>query len=202
MKISEVFKSIQGEGRNQGYPTVFIRFAGCNLNCRWCDTQYAREGGRDLSIDEILDYVWRLGGSRICVTGGEPLLQGDELLPLLRRLALPGNRIEIETNGTVDFRPFQQYATICMDVKCPSSGEESDLTLLRHLRPEDAVKFVVADERDCRYAQQVIARAPIRAEIFISPVEGSNYAEIAGFVVENNLRARFQLQLHKCIGVK
>jgi 7-carboxy-7-deazaguanine synthase len=188
MRICEIFRSIQGEGRGQGYPTIFIRLAGCNLNCAWCDTRYAREGGEELSVERIMDRVWRLCGSRVCITGGEPLVQSDALLPLV--------------DGTIDFRRFQPHATICMDVKCPSSGETSDLTLLPFIRAADTVKFVVGNEEDCRYARQVMGHFPIRGEIFLSPVEGSDAASIAAFMLENNLRARLQLQLHKCIGVK
>ncbi|MBN1194310.1 MAG: radical SAM protein [Methanomicrobiaceae archaeon] len=202
MKICEIFKSLQGEGRNQGRPCIFIRLAGCNLDCAWCDTPHAKEEGKEAEIDAILDYAWRLTGDHFCITGGEPLLQGEELLPLIRRLHMASKTVEIETNGTVDFRPFQRFASICMDVKCPSSGEKSNLTLLEFIRSEDSVKFVVADERDCAYARKILARFPVRGEVFISPVEGSDAGAIAKFLITYNIPARFQLQLHKCIGVK
>jgi 7-carboxy-7-deazaguanine synthase len=202
MKICEIFRSLQGEGQNQGRPCVFVRLSGCNLSCSWCDTQYARENGIEMTIDAVLDSVWRLNGTFFCITGGEPLLQGGELLALVKRLSAPGHRIEIETNGTMDFRYLQPFASITMDVKCPSSGEESDLSLLKHIRPIDSVKFVVADLRDCRFAADIIERASIAGEMFVSPVYGSNYAAIAEFVLSRNLPVRFQLQLHKIIGVK
>jgi 7-carboxy-7-deazaguanine synthase len=202
MKVIEIFRSIQGEGRSQGFPAVFVRLAGCNLDCKWCDTRYAREGGDEMPCNEIFSAISTFPGSRICITGGEPLLQGDQLLLLLQSLHGKGYRTEIETNGTIDFRPFQPYASICMDVKCPSSGETSDLSLLPHISGEDSVKFVVSDGDDCRFAERVMTSYPIRGEIFFSPVYGSRYGAIADFLLERNLSARLQIQLHKIIGVR
>jgi 7-carboxy-7-deazaguanine synthase len=202
MKIAEIFTSLQGEGIRQGAPCLFIRLSGCNLACRWCDTQYAREGGIETDCDTILETVWRENPRSVCITGGEPLLQTGALLPLLASLKKRGIAIDIETNGTIDFTPVLPYAAVCMDVKCPSSDEKSDLSLLSKIRPEDSVKFVVGDEEDCRYAQEVIARHPIVGECFISPVYGTDYGAVVRFILKNNLPVRFQLQLHKIIGVK
>ena len=202
MKVAEIFKSLQGEGKNQGKPCLFIRLAGCNLNCRWCDTGNARTGGREMSLDEILEQVWRVNPPYVCITGGEPLLQAAELEPLLASLKKKGTAIDIETNGTIDFTRCQPYATICMDVKCPSSGEESDLALLDAIRPDDSVKFVVSDEADCRYAQGVMETHRIAGEIFFSPVFGTDYRPMTKFILAGNLPVRFQVQLHKVIGVK
>ena len=202
MKVAEIFKSLQGEGTNQGRPCLFIRLAGCNLHCRWCDTGYARTGGREMSLDEILEQVWRVNPPYVCITGGEPLLQAAELEPLLASLKKKGTAIDIETNGTIDFNRCQPYATICMDVKCPSSGEESDLALLDAIRPDDSVKFVVGDEADCRYAQGVMETHRIAGEIFFSPVFGTDCKPMTKFILSGNLPVRFQVQLHKVIGVK
>ena len=202
MLVSEIFRSLQGEGKNQGRPCTFIRLAGCNLRCAWCDTSYAWEGGQEMSVTEVLDRVWLQNGKHICITGGEPLLQREELLELLKKFNLHGYTVEIETNGTRDFREMQDYASICMDVKCPSSGERSDLRLLPSLTPRDSVKFVVANEDDFLYARAVMARYDIQAEIIITPVEGSDYRAIADYIVEENLPVRFQLQLHKILGMK
>jgi 7-carboxy-7-deazaguanine synthase len=202
MKIAEIFRSLQGEGRNQGKPCLFIRLSGCNLHCRWCDTEYARTGGMDMSLDSILEQVWRVNPPYVCITGGEPLLQADELEPLLVSLCRRGTAIDIETNGTIDFSRLQPYASVCMDVKCPSSGEESNLALLNAIRQQDSVKFVVNDEADCRYAQEVMGTHRILGEIFFSPVFGTEYKTISRYILVNNLPVRFQLQLHKIIGVK
>jgi 7-carboxy-7-deazaguanine synthase len=202
MIVSEIFRSLQGEGKSQGRPCTFIRLTGCNLRCAWCDTSYAQQDGEEMSITEVLDRVWLQNGKQICITGGEPLLQREGVLELLKKFSLHGYTVEIETNGTRDFREMQPYATICMDVKCPSSGERSDLTLLPFITPHDCVKFVVADEDDLLYARAVMTRYDIRGEIFVSPVEGSDYRAIADYIVEENLPVRFQLQLHKILGVK
>lgn len=202
MKVVEIFRSIQGEGRSQGYPSIFLRLAGCNLDCAWCDTRYAREGGTEMSSNKITGMISACQGKRICITGGEPLLQHDQLLPLVAGLHDTGYQIEIETNGTIDFRLFQPFASICMDVKCPSSGERSDLSLVRHISGKDSIKFVVADRDDCIYAEEVLDSHPVRGEIFFSPVYGSDYGTIADFLIDRNLPARLQLQMHKIIGVR
>jgi 7-carboxy-7-deazaguanine synthase len=202
MKIAEIFHSLQGEGKNQGKPCLFIRLAGCNLKCHWCDTPESRNDGMAMSLDSILEHVWRINPRYVCITGGEPLLQGEELEHLLDSLHKRGTMIDIETNGTVNFSRFQPFASICMDVKCPSSGEQSDLSLLEKLRPEDSVKFVVKDETDCLYAQEVIRAYTIPCEIFLSPVFGTDYRIISMFILKNNLPVRMQVQLHRIIGVK
>lgn len=202
MLISELFRSIQGEGKNQGRPCTFIRFAGCNLRCSWCDTPQSLEGGIEYSCEEILESVRSLKGSYACITGGEPLLQGDDVRMLGCALQDLGYMIDIETNGTIDFCPFQSFASICMDVKCPSSNERSNTGLLVHIRESDCVKFVVADIPDCEYAEAVIREHDIRGDICISPVYGSSIPEIVSFILENDLPVRFQLQLHKILGMK
>ncbi len=202
MKVSEVFRSVQGEGKRQGRPCTFIRFAGCNLHCSWCDTPHARSGGTDMDEEKITSQVRELGGTYLCITGGEPLLQGRPLLSLLRSLHAEGYLIDIETNGTIDFSSFHDCAGICMDVKCPSSGEESDLSLLSGIRREDSVKFVVRDLADCEYAAGVLEAHPVEGEVFFSPVEGSDAHAVARFLIERDLPARLQLQLHKILGVR
>jgi 7-carboxy-7-deazaguanine synthase len=201
MKIAEIFTSLQGEGKNQGRPCLFIRLAGCNLRCRWCDTPASQNGGREMNIDTISEHIWRTNPPYVCITGGEPLQQADELERLISSLHKRGTTIDIETNGTLDFTRFQPFASVCMDVKCPSSGEKSNLSLLAMIRPEDSVKFVVKDETDCRYALEVMKSHSIAGEIFISPVFGTDYKPITRFVLVNNLPVRFQIQLHKILGV-
>ena len=202
MKIAEIFSSLQGEGKNQGKPCLFIRLSGCNLHCRWCDTAYAQEGGTETGCDAILEQCWRENPRSVCITGGEPLLQKEALLALLASLHKRGTPVDIETNGTIDFTDVQPYAAICMDVKCPSSGEKSNLSLLAEIRPEDSVKFVVGNDEDCRYAQEIIEHHAIAGEVFFSPVYGTDYQPVVRFILEHNLPVRFQVQLHKILGVK
>ncbi|HVP94245.1 MAG TPA: radical SAM protein [Methanoregulaceae archaeon] len=201
MNILEIFYSIQGEGKNQGRPTIFIRLAGCNLRCRWCDTPGAYDQGIMLTASEIISKIRDFRCREICITGGEPLLQEKELVDLLKLLFSLGYHTEIETNGTLDFSGCQEFSTICMDIKCPSSGEKSTLSLLDRINERDSVKFVVVDEKDCLYAKDVIMSSTIRGEVFFSPVWGSDVRKIALFVLEQGLPVRIQVQLHKILGV-
>ncbi len=202
MKIAEIFTSIQGEGSSSGYPTIFLRFAGCNLRCKYCDTPAAQgDCGTEMEIRSIVEEVKQSGVTHVCVTGGEPLLQKD-LPALLKILHGAGHEISIETNGTVDFRPCLEYAAVCMDVKCPSSGEKSDLSLLQWIRPEDSVKFVIGTDEDLRYAHETLKQNAVRGTIFWSPVFGTDPMKIVSFILDHNLPVRFQLQLHKIIGVQ
>ena len=155
-----------------------------------------------MSVDTISEHIWRTNPPYVCITGGEPLLQADELERLISSLHKRGTAIDIETNGTLDFTRFQSYASVCMDVKCPSSGETSNLSLLAMIRPKDSVKFVVNDETDCRYAQEVMTEHAIAGTVFFSPVFGSDYKPIINFVLASSLPIRFQLQLHKILGVQ
>ena len=202
MKVSEIFRSIQGEGPNQGLITTFVRLSGCNLRCSWCDTPYAWEGGKEVPVGDVVQAVEFSACGRVCITGGEPLLQLGEVSDLARRLDEGGYEVEIETNGTIDFSPLQAHASICMDVKCPSSGEESDLSLLPRIAEGDSVKFVVKDSGDLAYAAEIVAAHPIRGEFLVSPVFGSDPAALARQVLDGNLPVRFQLQLHKILGVR
>jgi 7-carboxy-7-deazaguanine synthase len=202
MRISEIFRSLQGEGRSQGLVTTFVRLSGCNLDCRWCDTPYAREGGKEVPVADVLRGVEFLPCRRVCITGGEPLLQMDDVAALARQLHGAGYQVEIETNGTIDFSPLQSHASVCMDVKCPSSGEESDLSLIARIAPRDSVKFVVGDAGDLAYARQVMAAHPIPGEFLVSPVHGSDAGALARLVLDWNLPVRFQVQLHRILGVK
>jgi 7-carboxy-7-deazaguanine synthase len=202
MRISEIFRSIQGEGRNQGLITTFVRLSGCNLDCAWCDTPSARAGGREIPVGDVFQAVEFSSCGRVCITGGEPLLQHDEVGILVKRLDEAGYRVEIETNGTIDFSALQGHASVCMDVKCPSSGEESDLSLLSRITARDTVKFVVGGTEDLEYAGGVIASHPIPGEYLLSPVFGSDPGALARQVLERNLPVRFQVQLHKILGVR
>jgi 7-carboxy-7-deazaguanine synthase len=202
MRISEIFRSIQGEGRSQGLITTFVRLSGCNLNCSWCDTPYAREGGKEVPVGDVFQAVEFSSCSRVCITGGEPLVQMDEVGTLVKQLDDAGYEVEIETNGTIDFSPLQPHASICMDVKCPSSGERSNLSLLSWIGSGDAVKFVVDGTGDIDYAREVIASYPIPGEYLISPVFGSDYGALAREVLERNMPVRFQVQLHRILGVR
>lgn len=205
MRISEIFLSLQGESSSVGLPTVFVRTAGCNLRCRWCDTTYAFTGGEEMTPAEVARRAAAYGVRRVCLTGGEPLLQPHEevrtLLDLLR-----DHEVSIETSGAVSLRgyPLREGHRWVMDLKCPSSGMSGrmDLGNLDHLRGGDELKFVVADEADYRWAVDTIRRHGLerRCRLLFSPVHGElDPARLAEWVLRDRLDARVQVQLHKLL---
>lgn len=200
MKICEYFKSVQGEGITMGIPTYFVRTAGCNLRCEWCDTTYAQTGGLEATVDDIMEHV---GDSKyVCVTGGEPLLQ-EEMPQLLKRLVTAGKEVVLETNGSMDLSnvPDSPHIVISMDIKCPSSGMQDRMRMsnLRILTGKDQVKFVIADKKDLYYAIKVLEDNKIDANVIFSPVGGLNIKPLAEEVVSRRLDVRVLPQLHKII---
>ena len=200
MKICETFKSIQGEGLMIGALTFFIRTAGCNLNCSWCDTQYSKSVGRDVSVDEIVNEV---GDCRnVCITGGEPLLQ-EAVYELMDKLLMKGKRIVLETNGSMNISKVCKSPNliISMDIKCPSSGMEEEMMLsnMRLLKATDQLKFVVSNGGDFEYALLLLKEKPVESTIIFSPVGGMDIEPLAEEIVERNLDVRVLPQLHKMI---
>ncbi len=202
MRVTETFVSLQGEGERQGMPCFFLRLSGCNLRCAWCDTEYSFDKGTDKSVDELVKEIADSGLSYVCVTGGEPLLQKEELKTLLEILAAADIYVDIETNGTIPFSDVSEYASICMDVKCPSSGEMSDLSLLSELTKKDCVKFVIGDEADYLYMVEVLAAHKPKAPVCITPVFGTETGWLVETIIAERLPVRFQLQLHKVVNVQ
>ncbi|HJK82545.1 MAG TPA: radical SAM protein [Methanocorpusculum sp.] len=204
MRVTETFVSLQGEGLRQGMPCMFVRFAGCNLHCAWCDTRYSLNDsqGVEMTPEEIMQAVLESGMRYVCITGGEPLLQREDLVPLLAAMHEADVLVDIETNGTVPFDDVQEFASVCMDVKCPSSGERSDLSLLDQLRPTDSVKFVIGDEADYLYMVEVLAAHPhLSAPVCITPVFGTDVQWLIETIISEKLPVRFQLQLHKAVNI-
>ena len=218
IKINEIFYSIQGEGVYQGVPTIFIRFQGCNLltHCVWCDTSYAWDGseGEDMEVSQIVDKCVELRPQTyrawVCITGGEPLAQPEELLALVKKLKQYGFRVEVETNGSIE-RPFwwTRVDSWVTDIKCPSSGVCGvSISDWLGMRVDDQIKFVVGDMKDLDFARKLInSKVAYNPVVLISPVmKGElSYAklnqpwlqEIAEFCKE--MRVRYSLQLHKII---
>ena len=203
LTVTEIFASIQGETSYIGLPFAFVRLTGCNLRCRYCDTTYAYDDGREFSISDVIERVEIFGIPRICVTGGEPLLQ-PEAFDLIAALLDRGFTVLVETNGTVPLAPLDKRAVKIMDVKCPGSGEERKMLWenFQALTAKDEVKFVIASEEDYRYAREILSRYPgnpARTVLF-SPAFGLLSPEkLAGWMVGDRLDARFQLQLHKLV---
>lgn len=201
MEICESFRSLQGEGKKIGTPTYFIRTVGCNLSCRWCDTQYASaEPGKMMGVDSIMDLV--RDEHDVCLTGGEPLLQKDSI-ELLRRLADAGKIVVLETNGSIDIGtvPDSENIIISMDIKCPGSGMQNkmDFDNIAKLRPKDQLKFIISDGADLDYAIGIIGQYDPECEIIFTPVGGMDIEPLAEVVIENNLKVRVLPQLHKII---
>jgi 7-carboxy-7-deazaguanine synthase len=203
LHVTEIFRSIQGESTFAGLPCVFVRLSGCNLRCRYCDTDYAWPPGTPMQIAEILARVDELGPGLTEVTGGEPLMQA-ETPALLDALAATGRTVLLETNGTLRLPETRNYHVI-MDIKCPSSGASEEFCRNNPglLQAGDEVKFVIADRKDFDWALNEIQRYALASReiaLLAAPVHGELApTELASWILASNLPLRLQLQLHKII---
>ena len=202
LRVTEIFHSIQGESSHAGRPCAFVRLTGCNLRCRWCDSEYTFTGGEKMSIDAILDQVKSYGCNLVEVTGGEPLAQ-NESLEMIQRFCDEGFEVLIETSGSIDIMPVDRRATIILDIKCPGSGEveKNRWENLQHLKPQDEIKFVIADRADYDWACKIIDERELnRWTVLLSPVWGEmDLKSLAEWMLADRLPARLQTQLHKHI---
>jgi len=217
MVITEIFKSIQGEGTRAGLPCIFVRLTGCNLRCTWCDTEYAFHGGTNQTLDEILAKTRSLAGegsghcSLVEITGGEPLLQ-PETPALAERLLAAGYMVMIETSGERFVGVLPRAVIKIVDVKCPDSGEADtfDAANLDAVGGEDEIKFVIASRRDYDFARDFTERHRLAErvrQVLFSPVfadpagrwPGLTARDLAGWMLADGLPVRLGLQLHKFI---
>ena len=202
LRVTEIFHSIQGESTHAGRPCTFVRLTGCNLRCRWCDSEYTFTGGEKMSIDDVMSKVASYGCKLIEITGGEPLAQ-SEAFDLIKRLCDDGYEVLIETSGSIDITPVDERAKIILDIKCPGSGEveKNRWENIERLRPHDEVKFVLADRDDYEWAKRVIEERNLtRWTILFSPVWGElNLQPLAEWMLADRVPARLQTQLHKHI---
>src|ERR1700734_3052350 len=217
MFITEIFKSIQGEGTRAGLPCVFVRLTGCNLRCTWCDTAYAFHGGMKHSIEEVLEKVHELagGGERGValdeITGGERLLQAGAPV-LADKLIASGYTVMIETRGEQFVEALPKGVIKIVDVKCPDSGEAGtfDMANLEAVGANDEIKFVISTRRDYDFARDFVKEHRLGErvhEVLFSPVfadpdgkwPGLTARELAGWILSDGLRVRLGLQLHKFI---
>lgn len=204
MKVCELFTSIQGESTYSGLPCVFVRLAGCNLRCSYCDTRYAYDGGFDMTVAEIVDKVKETGVPLVEVTGGEPLLQGDDTALLIRSLLEEGYKVLVETNGSRSVRDIDRRAVIVMDVKTPGSGMsgEMDFSNFRHIRPRDEIKFVICDRGDYDWSKSLISKHKLggRCNLLFSPAFGKlPPRQLAEWVLHDGLDVRLNVQVQKYI---
>jgi 7-carboxy-7-deazaguanine synthase len=204
LRVNEIFFSIQGESTRAGCPCVFVRLTGCNLRCRWCDTEYAFYEGRHLSVDKIVELVRSYNCNLVEVTGGEPLLQKG-VHRLFELLLDGGFTVLLETSGERDLSGIDRRVIKIMDLKCPSSGESAHnrLTNLQYLSTGDEVKFVIGDRCDFEWACEIVKEyclpARVRA-VLMSPVFGGlPSADLADWILRERLPVRMQLQMHKHI---
>ena len=222
MVITEIFKSIQGEGTRAGLPCIFVRLTGCNLRCTWCDTAYAFHGGKKMSVEEVLTRVDELAGRAempgsqtstplVELTGGEPLLQ-EEIYPLTKKLLAVGYAVVIETSGERFIGELPSEVIKIVDVKCPDSGEPDTFEMrnLEALSENDEVKFVLATRRDYEFAREFTAQHGLARkvkQVLFSPAfedpqgkwPGLEPRALVEWILADGLPVRLGLQLHKFI---
>ncbi len=219
MQITEIYKSLQGESTYAGLACVFVRLTGCNLRCSWCDSEYTFQGGRKMTGDEVWDEVRRLspGGGLVEITGGEPMLQERELLPLMRRLVESGYRVLLETSGERPLEHVPPEVVKIVDVKCPDSGEAGTFHVenLEALNTHDEVKFVLSGRADYEFAREFTRRhrlaervnAVLFSPAFRKDATGARDSshclvdprELAEWMLADDVPARLGLQLHKFV---
>ena len=203
LKINEIFKSIQGESTYTGLPCIFIRLTYCNLRCTYCDTEYAFHDGQDMSIKQILEYIEPMGVKLVEITGGEPMLQKN-VISLMKELLKNNYKVMLETSGAISLKDVPKEVNKIVDFKCPSS-EMSDKNLwsiLDELNLKDEIKFVVGDLDDYKWVKSKISKYNLDSKwtILLSPVFGKITLEkMANWILEDNLKVRLQLQMHKYI---
>lgn len=204
LRITEIFYSLQGEARTVGLPTVFVRLTGCPLRCVYCDTEYAFQGGEQLSLDNIVEQVLAYSPRYVTVTGGEPLAQPD-CLPLLSMLCDAGPEVSLETSGALSVEGVDARVVKVLDLKTPASGEadRNDYSNIDRLLPRDQVKFVICDRQDYQWAcfkLDEYALAERVTDILFSPsFDQQDATELAEWILADNLPVRLQLQLHKLL---
>ena len=219
MQITEIYKSIQGESTYAGLPCVFVRLTGCNLRCAWCDSEYTFSGGHRMAMEEILAEVESLSplGGLVEITGGEPMLQERELVPLMQRLLDAGYDVLLETSGERPLERVPAGVVKIVDVKCPNSGEGDTFHTenLEALRSRDEVKFVVADRTDYEFARDFTVRhdlvhrvhAVLFSPAFSKAANGARDSshclvdprELSEWMLADNVPGRLSLQIHKFI---
>lgn len=218
MYIIEIYKSVQGESSFAGLPCIFVRLAGCNLRCTWCDSEYTFTGGRKMSLDEVMAEVQKLAPVKLLeITGGEPMLQEREVVPLMEKLLADGYEVLIETSGERPLANVPKSVHKIVDVKCPASGEGCSFRLenLNALTQNDEVKFVLADRADYAFARDFVREHGLESrvrDVLFSPAFRKDAAperdtsnclldpkDLVEWILADGLNVRLGLQIHKFI---
>jgi len=219
MQITEIYKSLQGESTYAGLPCVFVRLTGCNLRCSWCDSEFSFYGGRKISREEIFSEVRGLSPNEglVEITGGEPMLQEREVVPLMQQLLEGGYQVLLETSGERPLARVPPEVIKIVDVKCPNSGEPDTFLIenLEALQAHDEVKFVLSDRTDYEFARDFVRRhrlaervhAVLFSPAFRKDASGARDVshclldpeELAQWILADDVAARLSLQIHKLI---
>ena len=204
LKINEIYYSIQGESIATGLPCVFVRLTYCNLRCTYCDTEYAFYEGKDFTIPEIISEVKKYDCKLVEITGGEPLVQMEECLELMKQLCEEGFEVLIETAGSLSIKEIDPRVKIIMDLKCPSSEMEKKNLFenIDYLKPTDELKFVIGSREDYEWTVEVMKKYDLenKCKILFSVVFGKlEPVQLVNWILEDKLNVRFQLQMHKFI---
>jgi 7-carboxy-7-deazaguanine synthase len=218
MQITEIYRSLQGESTFAGLPCIFVRLTGCNLRCTWCDSEFTFTGGKKMSPDEVHAEISKLAPVRLIeFTGGEPMLQERELVPLMQRLLAEGYELLIETSGERPLANVPRAVHKIVDVKCPHSGEGDSFNLanLDALTQRDEIKFVLADRADYEFARDFTGEHDLTTRVnsvifspaFRKDARGARDAshclldpqQLAEWILEDGLNVRLGLQIHKFI---
>ncbi len=219
MQISEIYKSLQGESTHAGLPCVFVRLTGCNLRCAWCDSEFSFHGGSKMTIDEVLAEVARLSpsGGLVEITGGEPMLQERDVIPLMEQLLDADYQVLLETSGERPLARVPKQVIKIVDVKCPHSGEPNTFALenLQALKPRDELKFVLTDRTDYEFARDFVVHHALAGRVhailfspaFEKTATGARDTshclldpqELAQWILADDVPARLSLQIHKLI---
>jgi len=219
VQITEIYKSIQGESTFAGLSCVFVRLTGCNLRCTWCDSEYTFVGGHRMTLEEVETEVLNLSPGRglVEITGGEPMLQDREVVPLMERLLRAGYTVLLETSGERPLARVPKGVIKIVDVKCPNSGEPDTFNLdnLEALETHDELKFVLSDRSDYEFARDFVTQRNLSSRVnalLFSPAFSKDAAgardtshclldprELAEWMLADNVPARLGLQIHKFV---
>lgn len=203
IKISEIFSSIQGESSHAGLPCTFIRLSGCNLRCMYCDTLFAFKEGYEMSEEDILKMIKKMGLNLVEFTGGEPLLQ-ESIYPLITKVLDEGYKVLIETNGSINIKRVDKRAIIILDIKTPNSNmfDKMDLGNLDLVKKQDEIKFVITNRVDYEWSVDFIYKHSLqnKCHILMSPAYGFLEPDkLARWLIDDRLNVRLNIQIHKYV---